>query len=395
MKTVDCVKAIVCGVSPPSPGNPGEDWGEGLRVRPVFIADQKTSLTLSLSRRTGRGDKRQRSKLDNPANRASIPFSSLRLSFLAIQSSFLILLAIAGCSSSGKVSAPAATSDPLDAEYIPPPVTKLSDLAPPTGPGARRIVNAAGVQANNSPSDALPPPPVIDLSLYQFTAPAGLISGNKEFWKRVEEGTGGNSKIVDVATHDLLYKNGIRVGEGVVADWPRFAALFNAAGVTVVGSHFLAATANNEEFGQSNELPDQTLYYYDSHGLSGAVYDQCTNLFALSYQPSPQLGGVVRLELCPLVRAARTHVSYTELNDETSVDFVRDEHLYDLGLRVDLPPGKFLVVAPSEQSELELTIGHQFLTRDAKAGRREMVFIFVVNTPPIVHAAPAGQAAAK
>src|SRR5687767_5663780 len=53
---------------------------------------------------------------------------------------------------------------------------------------------------------ANPPPAVAALDVYQLTVPLGAVSRSQEFWKRVNETS------VDVATCDLLQKNGFRVG---------------------------------------------------------------------------------------------------------------------------------------------------------------------------------------
>src|SRR5687768_16144984 len=46
----------------------------------------------------------------------------------------------------------------------------------------------------------------VHLDMYQFTVPHGGVSRSEEFWKRVDE------QRIDVATYDLLLKNGLRVG---------------------------------------------------------------------------------------------------------------------------------------------------------------------------------------
>jgi hypothetical protein len=227
-----------------------------------------------------------------------------------------------------------------------------------------------------SPSAAPQAPILIDLTLYQFLAPDRSISQSKDFWKRTGE------PAVDAATLDLLDKNGLRAGIGSVDDWPHFKEVLEKAAAHGMSGHFVATAATDQEIPVTGELPEQWLFYWDRHGLSGSVYDQCRNLLALSFGPTPGQTGAVRLELCPIVRATRRHYSYTVLNGEESVDYTGDEHLYDLNLHVDLPPGRFLVVAPSAQSERTTSIGHQFMKQDGKSGRRELILIFVGYSGP-------------
>jgi hypothetical protein len=228
-----------------------------------------------------------------------------------------------------------------------------------------------------------PKPVVIDLSYYQILVPVGAISRSATFWSRVEEPVIDPSQGKDTGeANDLLNENGLRIGRGAVQDWPKFKKILDAAGANTFESHFLAPAATDEEIAMSGVLPDETLFSFDSHGLSGRVYDQCQNLMALSFAPAPGQADVVRLELCPLVRSVRRHYSYSVLNQPDTVEYTSDEQAYDLDLRVDLPPGKFLIVAPSPQAERPTSIGRQFLSRQAKTGERELIMIFAVNGRP-------------
>jgi hypothetical protein len=247
--------------------------------------------------------------------------------------------------------------------------TPTADPSPDPKPAA---IDPVAVPTTLPSAQTRPAVTVIDLSLYQIVVPAGAISGNKDFWQPL-----------DSVGSDLADKNGIRIGQGNVNDWPRFKEILDHAGANTVPNRYIAPSATDQEIPVTGELPEQTLFCFDSHGLSGHVYDQCQNLLVLGFQPTPGNPAAVRLELCPLVRATRHHYQYTVLNDQSVVDFTSDEHLYDLGLRVDLPREKFLVVAPSPQSERATSIGHQFLTQDGKSGRTELVLIFVVN--PVTH----------
>jgi hypothetical protein len=259
----------------------------------------------------------------------------------------LATLFAAGCVENQKVAAEVGTAPP------PPPATRPLTVV-------------------STPAPVLPT--LIDVSLYQFMTSAGAISQNQKFWDLTEP----------AVTSDLLEENGLRVALGSVSDWPRFKRIFDRVGVNVVHEHYIAASATDQEIAVSGELPEQTLFVFDGHGLSGRVYDRCQNLMALSYGPSPAAEGNMRLELCPLVRGLRRYYRYTVINDQQALNYTSDEQFYDLGLRLDVPEGKFLIVCPSEQSQRSTSVGHQFLTLDAKAGRRERILLFVVNSSPKV-----------
>src|SRR5579859_514682 len=78
-----------------------------------------------------------------------------------------------------------------------------------TGSGHSSLSLRSGGSIAADPDKDAPrraPQLVILLDIYDVTVPLGAISGNDEFWKRVDEDQ------VDVAAHDLLLKNGVRFG---------------------------------------------------------------------------------------------------------------------------------------------------------------------------------------
>jgi len=52
--------------------------------------------------------------------------------------------------------------------------------------------------------------------------PYGTVSRNEQFWKRVDE------QCVDVGTYDLLFKNGVRVGQAPISEWDYFRQVMEA-----------------------------------------------------------------------------------------------------------------------------------------------------------------------
>jgi hypothetical protein len=217
----------------------------------------------------------------------------------------------------------------------------------------------------------------IDLSMYQIFVPAGAISGSDEFWGNLSP-----AEMEDGAA-DLAGANGIRVAQGDVKDWGVSKKIIDRAGADTIQNHYIAPMARGQEIPITGDLMEQTLFWFDGHGLNGQTYEHCQNLLVLAFGPSPGGEGAVRLELCPLVRATRRHYEYTILNGRTVASFVNEEHLYDIGLRAELANGKFLVVAPSPGSERTTSIGHQFFTQDGRSHRLEMVMVLVVNPKPV------------
>src|SRR5690348_11604391 len=57
-------------------------------------------------------------------------------------------------------------------------------------------------------------PLIVYMDVNRIKVPFGTISANEAFWKRIDE------NVVDVATYDTLYRNGLRVGVAPGAEWP-------------------------------------------------------------------------------------------------------------------------------------------------------------------------------
>jgi|GEM_PF-6984549 len=269
---------------------------------------------------------------------------------------FILLLAgisIAGCAASAVTTAP--QSQPAPATQADAPISI------PASPAAHPDL-----------------PDVTDLTAYQFTVPESAISENPEFWTLTTEYTS------DANLASRLDNNGIRTARANIADWPKFKALFDKVGAAYLRHDFLSVDSSQQEFAISGTLHGQTLFVYDSHGLSGSHFDDCQDFFALSYAPIKSSRGAVHLDFCPVVRNIQKQFTYSVLNDEQTIDYVAQHHLYDVGLQFDLAVGQFAVVAPSAQARRLTSIGHQFLTQDAAASRKETIFIFVANPSPTV-----------
>src|SRR4051812_38171090 len=107
------------------------------------------------------------------------------------------LLALAGCAAHPRAAAPAPTIQPV-----------------PTSGSGNIIALQLGPQSPGGPRDPRPKVPLVyRLEAYVISVPFGTVSRNETFWKRI------NEQCVDVATYDVLYKNGLRIGEAPYQEW--------------------------------------------------------------------------------------------------------------------------------------------------------------------------------
>ena len=67
----------------------------------------------------------------------------------------------------------------------------------------------------------------------------------------------------------------------------------------------------------------------------------------------------------------------TATGDSYVVTQVRDQNLFDLQLRVDIPFGDFLIVAPSVELAQATGIGRTFFTYESEGELWERVFVMI------------------
>lgn len=210
------------------------------------------------------------------------------------------------------------------------------------------------------------------LDVYVLTVPYGTVSRNDEFWKRV------NEQAVDVATYDLLFKNGVRVGEAPIAEYERFRQTIEEQ----PGSHrvasLVAPDAKDVDLEIRKEVPSQTIWHFNGlHELIGWSYDRCENFVTLSYQPAPRKRGTIRIVLCPVVKEHRKRLEWIAGNKELEVAFTQPKRYYDVNLRADVAVDSFLIVAPSSEANWPNSIGNRFFVQDGAAEQMENVLLLV------------------
>jgi hypothetical protein len=253
---------------------------------------------------------------------------------------------LAACGSSGAPSTPAQSADDHPA-----------------------IVNADVHPFGPAPS--LPEGKVIQVKMFKMTVPVGTVTHNDPFWKLIQE------DVVDVAAHELLYENGIRVGRGRVDQWASFRDLLDRDSTVVVTSSLSCLSGQDFPINMTPVTAEETLWFFDQHGPSGRSYADCVNLFSFRFEWAVHKTDTVRMRICPVVVTTRTRLDYTTNDDPIPTTSSGPEHLYDLRLFVDIPPGEFLVIAPSPDASDPNRIGHRFLTVDGPSDRYEELLVLV------------------
>ena len=210
------------------------------------------------------------------------------------------------------------------------------------------------------------------LDVYQMTVPAGTVSRNEDFWKRVDE------QRVDPATYDLLLKNGVRVGVAPTGDWDYFKGVLETENAHTLKGTASAATSGSVMLTMRKGVRSQDIFYLsDRNELYGRTYDRCDNLMGISFRADPRRPGELRVALSPTVRATRTIFQVKYNGEEREIEQVAPEFLYDLNLRVIIPQDGFLVVAPSPDGEWPTSVGNSFFRKNGDVDQKEQLLVLV------------------
>ena len=219
--------------------------------------------------------------------------------------------------------------------------------------------------------------------IYHLQVPFGTISRNADFWKHVDENA------VDVATYDLLLKNGVRVGQAPVAEWEYFRQIMSQYPAVTKQTSLVAAEAKPVELPVRKEQPFQDVWYFNARNeLRGQSYDACENVLNVTFQQTPRKPNTMRVTLCPVVRAKMKRLEFSPLNNEIEVTYTAPERLYDLNLRTDVAVGDFLIVAPGSEATWRTSVGNNFFITDGPTERMENILL-IIPAPMQIEQAPA------
>lgn len=209
---------------------------------------------------------------------------------------------------------------------------------------------------------------VYALTLVDVTVPAGQISRNEEFWLRFDE------QVVDVATSDLLMKNGFRVGVAPLAEMREVVELLedpNARQTQI--SHL---EDRSIELPLQQGVVQQNLFWFDGQGeLIGKTVENADLHFVVGFRRTPRRTDTLTVSVSPGYRQREYRLEWSRLNQRRDLEWVRDEVIYDLNLRADLALGHCLVIAPGPDSDRANSIGGTYLRSTEGPERVEHILL--------------------
>jgi hypothetical protein len=268
-----------------------------------------------------------------------------------------LLFVIAGCATPPAEQPQAAAEDELPAEAEP---AREVVMAPPVGTMPQLDPNEPAVQ-------------VFALSVYDLSVPMGEVTRNDELWKRLDE------QALDVATTDILNKNGIRVAVGFTREWEHLREHLDDPDAQVIRMHDLED--RQTEVTMRRRVPDQVIAHFESDGsLVMKTRPQADLMMNIGYRRTPRQDGSLRVSLTPSIRSIRQQPRVVDVGDGFGVSMDAEEFLYDLNLRADVAVGEYLIVAASEQSDLETLLGRVFFREQSGPELLERVLVVVPQT---------------
>lgn len=245
----------------------------------------------------------------------------------------------------------------------------------PTPSPDATAVTATEAPVNAPQMDALPTAQrVFQIQMYRFSMPAGTISQNPAFWKPADE------TFLGFNTHEVLNKNGLRVGRVPLAD---VQALLGELQDSEVAQDIVIGPGGTKEIEMRTNVPAQTIFWYDIRDahLEGQSFARSQNLYVVAYHQLPRRPDKIYVSFAPAVRELRPQLRM----DNGQVQWTPPDTIYALGIGCELGQDECVVIAPSPvATSVSSVLGAAFLIENGPAQQMERVMVIVPRVRNVV-----------
>ncbi|TWT44841.1 hypothetical protein RAS1_12590 [Phycisphaerae bacterium RAS1] len=198
------------------------------------------------------------------------------------------------------------------------------------------------------------------VSVFCFAAPRSQRDGLARIWSYLREDW------LDAETAARLRRNGIRTALGREDYWDAVRQILDGIEDRRVFQHDAVRLPPNYPLAlELDSGPrDQTLFYVADDGvLTGETWGESRNVLRLDYLLDLQRPGAIILEVVPEVRRRQDGTRFVRTDTGVMLVPRYDGRAFAAAsFAARLEPGDFLVVAPSEQSDVYGIVGGAFLT---------------------------------
>lgn len=212
------------------------------------------------------------------------------------------------------------------------------------------------------------------LQIFQLAVPEGSISHNDAFWKPMDE------TFLGLWQHDVLHKNGIRVGKAALTELASIQGQLDDAERS--NSQLVGTQAKNFEIELRRGIDHETVFSFNKSGLSeGHDFSSVDNLFMIGFRQVPRHPERVFLDLAPAVREQQQKL----VMEADMPKWVQMKTLYDVGIHTELGVNECIVVAPSSVAvNTSTSVGRVFMMEERPAARVELVLVIVPTIQRVV-----------
>lgn len=271
----------------------------------------------------------------------------------------LATVLLVGCNAAPKPAAPAPVADGL-------PTSTVLTLAPPVQSPPPVAPEAAEVSLDATRARQQ----YFQILFYELRVQQGDISRNADFWKPFDE------TFLGLWKHDVLNKNGLRVGRAPLVELKYLRE--QMAGADETPQSIIGSESKDYEMEVRKDVAKQTIFYADKNGVyEGKDYEQCDNVFAVTFRRAPRHEDRVRITVAPMIRDQKSKMEV--VNRQTmQVRQFQPETLYDLGITTELGVDECLVISPNAAALDNATlVGRIFLMENRPAERVEKILVIV------------------
>ena len=235
-------------------------------------------------------------------------------------------------------------------------------------------ITAISTSAPAKPTDAGPrdarptAPQLYELQIFQLSIPEGSISRNVDFWKPFDE------TFLGLWKHDVLYKNGLRVGRAPLTELAAIQGELDDAETS--RSQLIGSKGQNVELELETGVGHEIVFAFDSQGRSeGHDFYSVDNLFMLGFRQVPRQPDHVYLDIAPAVRDQKQKLT---MGTDDRIRWQQAQTIYQVGISTQLGVDECLVVAPSDVAvQTSTSVGRVFMMEERPAARVEKVLVIV------------------